>query len=147
LILVFGQRVRDVAALRWNSVEVLSDVVRITLGASPFALPPPFDQPFRDLDAGSRTHNTAAHPTRKWVLRGFRPGQHIDPSYLAHKLAPLVGARPGRLGALEEIVQTLPVPIAAEALGYSTRTIEAFAEGAAVPYSRYMSTRLDPTRK
>ena len=53
----------------------------------------------------------------------------------------LFAVRAARLGTLQELSREPPAPIVAEALGYSTATIERHAWSAGAKYMQYISAR------
>jgi len=143
LIIVFAQRVEDIAALTWDQVTITSDAVSINLAGMSIDMPSPLDEPIRLLAATNYNGQTAAHPNSPWVFRGYGAGTHITPTYLRNRLRPLLGALEARLGTLNELTQTTPIAVLAEALGYNPQTLEAHARASASTYSRYIATRLD----
>lgn len=144
LVLVFGQQIEHVARLTWDAVTITDDLVTVTLGAFPIALPAPLDQPLRELADSPDHRNTAAHPNSPWVFLGYAPGRHITGAALRERLKALFNTRAARLGTLHELTRTTPQAILSEALGYSPDTIERHAVASASTYARYISTRRDP---
>lgn len=143
LVLVFGQQIDSVVRLSWDAVTIADELVTITLGASEIALPAPLDEPLRELAADRRGHRTAAHPDTNWIFRGYNPGQHLHPGHLRTRLRREFSARAARLGTLHELTRLAPVPIIAEALGYSPKTIERHAVASATTYSQYIAAIRD----
>jgi hypothetical protein len=139
LIVVFAQQLEDVAALTRDQVDVGPDRVTIALGDTAIDVPPPLDEPFRELAASSHS-NTAAHPNSNWFFPGVAPGRHISPAQLRERLHPLFSPRAARLGTLHELTKLAPIAIIAEALGYTARTIEHHAKGAATTYAEYVAS-------
>lgn len=147
LILVFGQRVEDVVALTWDDIVVKKKQVTVKLGTFPIILNDPLDGPFRELVAHPEHDQTAAHPNSPWVFRGLSPGQHIQAISMALRLKErLFGARAARLGTLQELSKTAPVPIIADALGYSPMTIERCAKASGAEYAEYVAAVVDASR-
>ncbi|WP_220699299.1 hypothetical protein [Nocardioides cavernaquae] len=138
LVIVFAQQIEDVIKLTWGDIAIVNEVVTVSLGKTTFALPSPLDGPFRELAAAPVL--TAAHPRDNWVFRGYSPGRHITGSSLRISLKALFATRAARLGTLHELTKLGPVPIVADALGYSTTTIERHAIGSAAVYSEYIAS-------
>jgi hypothetical protein len=136
---VFAQQVEDVAALTRGQVDVGLDRVTIALDDTAIDLPPPLDEPFRELAASSHS-NTASHPNSNWFFPGVAPGRHISPAQLRERLHPLFSPRAARLGTLHELTKLTPIAIIAEALGYTAQTIEQHAKGAAITYAEYVAS-------
>lgn len=146
LVLVFGQQIDSVVRLTWDAVSVTDELVTITLGTSEIALPAPLDGPLRELAADRGGHQTAAHPDTNWIFRGYNPGRHIHPGHLRTRLRREFSARAARLGTLHQLTKATPVPIIAEALGYSPKTIERHAVTSATTYSQYIAAARDVRR-
>ena len=142
LILVFGQQLVDIVRLQWSDV-LISDDVSVTLGSVAIVLPSPLDEPWRYLAANPANTQTAAHHGTDWVFPGYSPGEHLNASFLRHALARYFSVRAARLGALSELSRLGPIPVIAEALGYSTQTIERHAVDANAAYARYVGALYD----
>jgi integrase len=144
LVIVFGQQIADVVGLTWTDVTLTGELATITLGTTAIALPPPLDDPLRQL-ARIPTHSqTSAHPNSPWIFRGNQPGQHITAARLRQRLTRVFSARAARLGALHELTKLAPIPVIAEALGYAPATIERHAIGSASTYSQYVAVLREP---
>ncbi|WP_257232900.1 Fis family transcriptional regulator [Rhodococcus qingshengii] len=139
LVLVFGQQIDRVVKLTWDHVIVSDELVTVTLGDIAIALPAPLDEPFRYLAGERDLGNTAAHPSTRWVFRGYIPGQHINPGHLRNRLKSTFGTRAARLGTLHELTKLAPAAILADTLGYSPATIERHAVASAATYARYVA--------
>lgn len=139
LVLVFGQQIDRVVKLTWDQVIVSDELVTVTLGDIAIALPAPLDEPFRYLAGERDLANTAAHPSTRWVFRGYVPGQHVNPTHLRNRLKSTFGTRAARLGTLHELTKLAPAAILADTLGYSPATIERHAVASAATYAQYVS--------
>jgi hypothetical protein len=73
LVIVFAQRVEDIAALTWDRVTITADTVSIDLAGMPIDQPPPLDEPIRTLAASNYNGRTAAHPNSPWVFAATAP--------------------------------------------------------------------------
>ncbi len=140
LVVVFAQQVEDVVSLTWDHVDVEPTKVAIALGKTVIEIPPPLDDPFREL-AATAPSNTAAQPNSNWVFPGYGPGQHINAASLRERLQRLFSPRAARLGTLHELTKLAPIAIIADTLGYTAHTIERHARGAATTYAQYVATR------
>ena len=139
LVIVFGQQLEHVVRLTWRDVTVTDELVTISLGNTEIALPPPLDDPWRQLARSPGHDLTAAHPNTDWVFRGYSPGRHVQAAALRSRLQSAFGTRAARLGTLHELTKLAPVAIIAEALGYHPSTIERHAVGSAATYARYVA--------
>lgn len=110
----------------------------VHLGSEPIVLPPPLDEIARRF-AALPASLTAAHPKTEWLFPGHRPGAHVTANAMRDRLTRIFAVRAARLGTLQELAKDSPGPIVAEALGYSTDTIERHAWRAGA--SRSSSTR------
>lgn len=138
LVLVFGQLAEDIVRLTWRDVVMTESKVSIRIGGIWMPMPPPFDELWRKLHTETRNKQTAAHPNSDWVFLGQKPGQPINPGYLTTRLRKHLKVRAARLGALNELTKLAPIAIAAEALGYSTLTLEKHAIDSGSTYARYI---------
>ena len=141
LVIVFGQQIDDVATLTWDNIMVTEELVTIRLGGIEIALPDPLDAPWRQLASEPGQALTAAHPNSNWVFLGTSPGRHINPGHLRQRLRTVFSTRAARLGTLHELTKLAPVPLIAEALGYSPATIERHATDSAAAYAEYIAAR------
>jgi hypothetical protein len=69
------------------------------------------------------------------------PGRRRCGRSLRERLHRLFSPQAARLGTLHELTKLAPIAIIADALGYSTKTIERHARGAAATYAEYVATR------
>lgn len=141
LVLVLGQQVEDVVRLTWNDATVTDDLATITLGKAPITLPPPLDEPLRQLLEEPGHGRTAAHPHSPWIFRGRSPGHHLGAAHLRQRLKTVCSTRAARLGTLAELARTSPIPVLAEILGYHQTTLERHAVASANAHSRYIAAR------
>jgi hypothetical protein len=139
LVLVFGQQVENIVHLTWDDLSVTDEIVTIRVGALEIALPEPLDHPWRQLATDPGHGRTASHPNSPWIFRGFSPGRPLDAGYATTRLRHVFAARAARLGTLHELAKLGPVPIIAEALGYSPATIERHRVDSAAAYSQYIA--------
>ncbi|SKE08753.1 Fis family transcriptional regulator [Mycobacteroides abscessus subsp. abscessus] len=139
LVLVFGQQVERVVKLTWDDVTVSEELVTIKLADMPIALPPPLDEPIRQLCDDPGFGLTAAHPNSNWVFRGVKPGQHTTAMSLRQRLFDVFSTRAARLGTLHELTKLAPIAILAETLGYSPATIERHAVASSATYAQYIA--------
>ncbi len=138
--MVFAQQIEHVISLTWTQVDVAPTTVNIALGKTVIEIPPPLDEPFRELAAATPS-NTAAQPNSNWVFPGYGPGRHIRAASLRERLYQLFKPQAARIGTLHELTKLAPIAIIADALGYSVKTIERHARDAAITYAQYVATR------
>lgn len=143
LVIVFGQQIEHVVRLTWHDVTVTDELLTIRLGRSEITLPPPLDEPWRQLARAPGHDLTAAHPNTDWVFRGYSPGQHVQAAALRTRLKSAFSTRAARLGTLHELAKLAPVAIIADTLGYHPSTIERHAVGSGATYAQYIAARRD----
>jgi len=141
LLLIFAQPVEAIVCLTWDDVRITDEVVTMRLSGLEFALPVPLDAPFRHLAAEPGHDQTSAHPHSNWVFRSSSPGRHLSANHLRTRLRRICPPLAARQGTLEEIAKTAPIAMIAEALGYSTATVERHAVDAGASYHAYVAAR------
>jgi hypothetical protein len=103
-------------------------------------IPPPTASP-----SGSRPPRRTATLQRSRTAAGSspapNPGRHINASSLRERLQRIFSPQAARLGTLHELTKLAPIAIGADALGYTTQTIERHARGAATTYAELVATR------
>jgi integrase len=139
LVLVFGQQVEKIVQLTWDDLTINDETVTIRVGAVDVVLPAPLDHTWRQLAADPGNGLTASHPNSPWIFRGTSPGQPLNAGYVTRRLKHVFAARAARLGTLHELSKLGPVPIIAEALGYSPATIERHRIDSSAAYSQYIA--------
>ena len=82
--------------------------------------------------------------SRQRTILAFRqvvPGPWHNASSLRERLQRIFSPQAARLGTMHELTKLAPIAIIANALGYTTQTIERHARGAATAYAEYVATR------
>jgi hypothetical protein len=144
LVLVFGQPVYRVAAMKTNQITIDEGRVTIRFGRDGLEVPEPLATLLVYLYKSRANLLTAAHHESQWLFPGYAPGQHINPIHLAEELREY-GAPPlaTRSGAWRELARQVPSSILAEALGISAFTAMKHAQQAGADYLRYVPQRTD----
>lgn len=138
LILLLGQQATRVVRLRLDDVRVHEDVVEITLGEDPVALP----RVAGELISRLRAERMDSRNASEWLFVGASRGQHLYGSSLRSALRNAgvpVGA--GRVSALLHLARTVPAPILADLLGLSATAAANWSEAAARSWSDYPRIR------
>jgi integrase len=73
LVIVFAQRMEDVAALTWDRVAITAEAVTITLADLPIELPPPLDEPLRALAKAATTTRQQHTPSPRGYFGATGP--------------------------------------------------------------------------
>ncbi|MGO9193753.1 MAG: hypothetical protein ACLP8X_35610 [Streptosporangiaceae bacterium] len=119
--------------LRLTAADVTRDPdgqVCLRVGAPPVPVPEPFAGPVLDL--------AVTRATQGWLFPGRWPGQPMAYTTMHRRLRALgLPMRTGRAAALRELVQQVPAPVAAEALGFHHTTTQRQRAAAGATWSRY----------
>lgn len=139
LVLIFGQPVYRVAAMKTHQVTVEGGRVAIRFGRDDLDVPEPFATLLASLYGSRANLQTAAHRESRWLFPGYTPGQHINPIHLADQLREHGDAPPlaTRAGAWRQLSRQIPSSILAEVLGISPTTAMKHAQLAGADYLRY----------
>jgi integrase len=79
LVIVFGQQIADVVGLTWTDVTLTGELATITLGTTAIALPPPLDDPLRQLARIPRTARHRRTPTARGSSAATSPDSTSPP--------------------------------------------------------------------
>ncbi|WP_155856000.1 hypothetical protein [Cellulomonas sp. URHD0024] len=126
--------------MRVDAVHDSSGDMALILGKHPTPLPEPFAALLRaHLDARPNL-NTGNHSSA-WLFPSPRAGRHLHPNTVMVRLRNLgVDLRGGRNRALDDLVNEIPPPVVADALGYSHVTAFNHQQAAGGTWARYVST-------
>jgi hypothetical protein len=143
LLLLYAQPLTRIASMQCEQITRTDHGETVVVfDDQPVPVPHPFDEILQEHLADRPNMNTAANRASAWLFPGYRPGQHLHPGHLMKKLREsgihLLGARNATLRAL---VLTMPPPVAAHALGYSTQITEQHAKQAGNNWATYASYR------
>lgn len=143
LLLLYAQPLTRIARMRADQISRTENGETVVVfDDQPVPIPQPFDEILQQHLANRPNMNTAANRASAWLFPGYRPGQHLHPGHLMTRLRSsgihLLGARNATLRAL---VLTMPPPLAAQALGYSTQITEQHAKQAGNTWASYASYR------
>lgn len=138
LVLLLGQPVTRLVALKRSDVTHEDDRVMLALGREPVQLPPPLATLVLRL-----TEQATASP---WLFPGAKAGAPISAERMQRRLHQLgVPARNGRSAALLSLAGTLPPSILADLLGYCDDTANAWRQAAGGDWARYAALTTDTT--
>ncbi|MCV7192738.1 hypothetical protein H7I02_08005 [Mycolicibacterium brumae] len=78
-----------------------------------------------------------------WLFPSSRPGQHLDPQSIMHRLRWLgINLLGSRNTALQELASEIPAPLVADVLGYSDQVTQKHAAEAGNTWAAYASPAL-----
>ena len=138
LVLLLGQPVTRLVALKHSDITHDHDRVLLALGREPVQLPPPL------ATLVLRLAETATGTP--WLFPGAKPGAPISAERMQRRLGQLgVPARNGRSGALLSLAEALPPSILADLLGYCDDTANAWRQAAAGDWARYAALATSAT--
>lgn len=139
LLLVFGQPLARIAALKVNQFEYSDDGrLRVTFKASPIEIPPPFDEKIKEFLARRMNQNTVANQNSSWCYPGYVSGEHLNANHLMNRLREVgINLRGAKNAALQELVQRIPPAIVAETMGYSSQAMEIHQQRAGAKWMVY----------
>ncbi len=142
LLLLYAQPLTKIGGLQTTAIARVDGETRIALGKEPIPVPEPF--------ASQLNHHLYHRPNQRtaggavgtpWLFPSSRPGRHLDPQSIMHRLRPLgINLRGSRNTALRELVSQIPPPLVAEMLGYSDKVTQRHAVEAGNTWAMYAST-------
>ena len=146
LVLLYGQQLTRIAALRREQVTVTSEgATLLHLGATKIELPSPLDELFRRL-ADERRRNSAfsgAALASPWMFEGVQHGRPITAAQLGNRLRLLgIEAQAARRGALLHLGASLPAAVLARLLDLHPNTAVKWVRAAGGDWNTYAATLL-----
>ncbi|GAA1498313.1 hypothetical protein [Paeniglutamicibacter kerguelensis] len=129
MILLYAQPVSRIVRLTTDDVLHDGDHTLLRLGEPPTPVPEPLAGLLRAYLEDRPNMTTAASPASRWLFRGRRAGQPVDPGSIRDLPQEIgVPAQSGRTAAIRQLVLQMP-PVAAQGLGYHhTSTTKIAAE-------------------
>jgi hypothetical protein len=137
ILLLFGQPVGKIAALKCSDLQALPDGLHLSLGTIPALVPAQIAPMFWGY-LHHRPNQQTGNGASPWLFPGTMPGQHIHADAMMGQLRALgIDLGGARNTALRGLVQELPPTLVANALGYSYQVIHKHAADAGVPLAGY----------
>ncbi|MBG6185599.1 hypothetical protein IWX65_003580 [Arthrobacter sp. CAN_A214] len=146
ILLLFGQPVGKIAALKCSDLQPLPDGLHLNLGNTPVLIPAQIAPMFWE-HLHHRPNQQTSNRGNQWLFPSTIPGQHIHADTMMSQLRTL-GINPSgaRNTALRGLVQELPPTLIANALGYSYQVIHKHATDAGTTMASYAGKIPLPTR-
>ncbi len=145
VLLLYAQPVTRILQLTIGDVITTPDGgCELRLGEPASPVPAPLVDLLRTY-LTSRPNPSIGDADSTWLFPGRRPGQPLHPATLRLLLRQAgirIGA--GRLAAIQQLVQDMPPPVAALALGYHHVSTTRIATQTGSPWSNYARSRIGP---
>jgi len=148
LVLLYGQPVRRLAALRRSDVTTHDGRTTVSLGSEALLLAPPLDRLARELAAGAAPDPALVGLAQSfplgqdWLFPGRRAGQPIGDKGLSRRLTKLgIPVRGARNSALLELAREVPPSILADLLGLTPEAVDRWRELAGGSWTAYVGAR------
>ena len=151
LVLLYGQHLSRVVALRPSAVRNDGNVWRITVAGTPLPVPDVLGEPLGRLTSPAPRGKSAISRTtasRRWLFPGGNPGQHITVERMRRRLADRgITLRVARHAALLQWAQDTPGPILAAALGLHINTAVAWRDAVQADYTEFVAARVSEAER
>ena len=142
LVMLYGQQVSTIAALRTTDASCADGATRLKLGADWLDVPEPVATLLRQHLRNRANMTTAANPASPWLFPGQLAGEHRSYRRLVRMLHQLgIPARASRLAAWRELARQAPPADLADALGVSPGTAMRHAFLGSAGWSAYAARR------
>jgi integrase len=142
LFLLFGQPVTRIVHLTLDDVDVTDSGISLNFGDHVVSVPEPFGDLIRRYLDQRPNIATAGNSDSRFLFVGYTPGKPLNPNHLARRLRQNgIDLRAAKAATLRELVQEIPPPVAAQALGYRPQTMERHAAQAGNTWASYPAHR------
>jgi hypothetical protein len=142
LVMLYGQQVSTIAALRTTDTSCAGGTTRLKLGADWLDVPEPVATLLRQHLRNRTNMTTAANPASPWLFPGQLAGEHRSYHQLVRVLHQLgIPARASRPAAWRELARQAPPAVLADALGVSPGTAMRHALLGSAGWSAYAARR------
>lgn len=146
LVLLYGQQLTRIAALRRDQVTVTADgSTQLLLGDTHIEVPPPLDQLIQRQLNEHRHHTAFSGPVTvtPWLFMGLHPGRPFNASQLGARLRRLgIEPQAARRGALIHLATTLPAAVLARTLNLTPLTAVRWVRAAGGDWDNYAAELL-----
>ena len=146
LVLLYGQQLSRIAALRRDQVALGADgVTRLSLGTTAIEVPPPLDGLLLRLVDEHRHHTAFSAPVTAdpWLFPGMQPGRPLHASLLGARLRRLgIEPQAARRCTLLHLAAQLPAPVLARTLNLTPHTAVRWVSVAGGDWNRYAAELL-----
>ncbi len=141
-VMLFGQPITKIAALRIDDVVTDADTIGVRLGQGVCPIPAPYGAMVSQLLERRPNLNTATNPASNWLFPGRQAGSHLRSATLRSRVMGMgINLLAARSAALRTLVMRCPPAVVADTLGYRYQTIDRHALRAGSPYSSYAALR------
>ena len=120
LLLLFGQPLTRIAAMKLSQVAVGADALTIRITDDVLVVPEPFATIIRKYLADLPNQNTSAHREQRWLFPGTKPGDHLNQTTIMNRLRDAgIDLRAAKNASMRALVLEIPAAIVADSFGYS----------------------------
>jgi hypothetical protein len=142
-VLLFGQPLTRVAAMRRSDVIATDQGWRLRFGRRPVQAPALLDDLLGELTTTGPKRSRVAASESGWLLPGRKHGAHVTAEDLRRQLKILgMPLRPGRRGALLALASELPAPVLSEHFAVHRARAAQWTRLAGRTYADYVATRI-----
>lgn len=146
ILLLFGQPVGKIAALKCSDLHASPEGLYLSLGNVPALIPAQIAPMVWDY-LHHRPNQRTANGTSEWLFPGSLSGQHIHADAMMSQLRALgIDLGGARNTTLRSLVQELPPTVVANTLGYSYQVIHRHNADAGTPMAGYAGKGSKPRR-
>ncbi len=139
LVLLYGQQLSRIVALRPEQITTRDDGVHLNIGTAAAIIPEPLGALLVQLAATGRRYNGVGSPSHSpRLFPGLQPGRPLNPSHLGQRLHRLgIPTMPARRAALMHLASQLPAAVLAELLNLHPTTAVHWVAAAGGDWNTY----------
>jgi integrase len=142
LLLLYGQPLTRIAAMKLDQVTVDVDSLTIRITEDVLVVPEPFAGVVRQHVADLPHQNTSAHREQRWLFPGMKPGDHLNQTTIMNRLREAgIDFRAAKNASMRALVLEIPAAIVADSFGYSYQITDKHRHQAGATFSDYVNKR------
>ena len=146
LVVIYAQRLTNVAQLTIHDVNDLNGEVFVRLGKDAVLMPEPLGEFLRQLPWRRQVGIAGKLKQSEWLFPGRQAGRHQHPDYLRMRLAGIgIECIPARNAALIQLATEVPAAVIADMLGLHPTTASRWVELAGAKWTGYAADRSTAT--
>jgi predicted Zn-ribbon and HTH transcriptional regulator len=139
LVLLYGQQLSRIVAIRTDQVVTGGEEVQLRLGRDCLPLPEPLGGLVTRLAEGGRRYVGVGTPANvPWLFPGLLPGKPLNAQHLGQRLRAIgIDPRPGRRSAMVHLAARMPAAVLADMVNLHPTTAVHWARAAGGDWSTY----------